>query len=221
MASHLAAQDYLARLQASGLNFPQLGPAELQYAAALGLPPLSSPHHKKSAASKAPASLSRPAAGKDKLPSALAKQLEGRLEVTRSNSTTNTTTTNCKLPTKYPSGLTIQPSVKVNSDKLKSKSNELNYHLKSMDKKAATSSGVKVSSQQSSPSIFTSPLSLASNYDKSSANTISTHSASDSASLTSSSVLRWVLGVGWEDLYDVCLWCDMLPLVTNWKSVDH
>lgn len=25
MASHLAAQDYLARLQASGLNFPQMG----------------------------------------------------------------------------------------------------------------------------------------------------------------------------------------------------
>lgn len=25
MASHLAAQDYLARLQASGLNFPPLG----------------------------------------------------------------------------------------------------------------------------------------------------------------------------------------------------
>nr|CAI5824473.1 unnamed protein product [Callosobruchus analis] len=53
MASHLAAQDYLARLQASGLNFPGLGnPTELQYSA-LGLPsPLTALHNKSSTSSK-------------------------------------------------------------------------------------------------------------------------------------------------------------------------
>ena len=79
-----------------------------------------------------------------------------------------------------------------NNSEKKTKVNDLNY-LKPMDKKTTTSasSGVKVSS--SSPSIFTSPLSLASNYDKSVANTLSTQSSSDSlsgSSLPSSSILR-------------------------------
>jgi hypothetical protein len=80
-----------------------------------------------------------------------------------------------------------------NSSEKKTKVNDLNY-LKPMDKKttASVSSSVKVSSS-SSPSIFTSPLSLASNYDKSVANTLSTQSSSDSisgSSLPSSSILR-------------------------------
>lgn len=56
MASHLAAQDYLARLQASGLNFPGLGNPADPYAA-LGLSSLGG--HHKSKNSKGNSSLSR------------------------------------------------------------------------------------------------------------------------------------------------------------------
>lgn len=56
MASHLAAQDYLARLQASGLNFPGLNPADPY--SALGLQSLSGHHNKPSKNSKSGSSLS-------------------------------------------------------------------------------------------------------------------------------------------------------------------
>ncbi|XP_044265111.1 bromodomain adjacent to zinc finger domain protein 2B-like isoform X8 [Tribolium madens] len=157
MASHLAAQDYLARLQATGLNFPLGSPADLQYAS-LGLPP---PSHHKSKGSKSVAPLPK---AKD--------TLDGRLDA-------NSSMPNSK--PKYPgAGLSIQ-SMKLPSDK-KAKVNDLNY-LKPMDKKTSVSSSAKVTT--SSPSIFTSPLSLASNFDKS-ANTISTQSSSDSGTPTSS-----------------------------------
>ncbi|XP_063919473.1 bromodomain adjacent to zinc finger domain protein 2B-like isoform X4 [Zophobas morio] len=203
MASHLAAQDYLARLQATGLNFPSLGsPADLQYAS-LGLPPHSS-HHKSSKSSKASSTpLSKSKDGKlsspsPTLPSPIPK-LDGRVD--HSSLKANSSMSNSKPPGKYSSppgvaGLSIQASMKLpNNSEKKTKVNDLNY-LKPMDKKTTTSasSGVKVSS--SSPSIFTSPLSLASNYDKSVANTLSTQSSSDSlsgSSLPSSSILSAAL----------------------------
>ncbi|XP_015837092.1 bromodomain adjacent to zinc finger domain protein 2B isoform X4 [Tribolium castaneum] len=158
MASHLAAQDYLARLQATGLNFPLGSPADLQYAS-LGLPPPS--HHKSKGGSKGVPPLHK---AKD--------ALDGRLDATPK---ANSSMPNSK--PKYPgAGLSVQ-SMKLPSDK-KAKVNDLNY-LKPMDKKTSVSSSARVTT--SSPSIFTSPLSLASNFDKS-ANTISTQSSSDSIS---------------------------------------
>jgi hypothetical protein len=198
MASHLAAQDYLARLQATGLNFPSLGsPADLQYAS-LGLPPHSSSHHKSSKNSKGASSTSLSKSKDNKLPSpSPLPKLDGRLD--HPTVKANSSMSNSKSSGKYSSssgvsGLTIQPSMKLpNSSEKKTKVNDINY-LKPMDKKttASVSSSVKVSSS-SSPSIFTSPLSLASNYDKSVANTLSTQSSSDSisgSSLPSSSILR-------------------------------
>ncbi|RZC05013.1 bromodomain adjacent to zinc finger domain protein 2B, partial [Asbolus verrucosus] len=199
MASHLAAQDYLARLQATGLNFPSLGtPADLQYAS-LGLPPHSSSHHKSSKNSKGGSSTPLPKSKDSKLPSpslsSSLPKLDGRLDhpaVKTNSSMPNSNKSSGKYPSGV-SGLTIQPSMKLpNSSEKKTKVNDINY-LKPMDKKTTTSasSGVKVS-QTSSPSIFTSPLSLASNYDKSVANTLSTQSSSDSisgSSLPSSSIL--------------------------------
>jgi hypothetical protein len=197
MASHLAAQDYLARLQATGLNFPSLGsPADLQYAS-LGLPPHSSSHHKSSKNSKGASSTSLSKSKDNKLPSpSPLPKLDGRLD--HPTVKANSSMSNSKSSGKYSSssgvsGLTIQPSMKLpNSSEKKTKVNDINY-LKPMDKKttASVSSSVKVSSS-SSPSIFTSPLSLASNYDKSVANTLSTQSSSDSisgSSLPSSSIL--------------------------------
>ncbi|KAK9720743.1 hypothetical protein QE152_g21907 [Popillia japonica] len=57
MASHLAAQDYLARLQASGLNFPGLGNPADPYSS-LGLTALAGSHHKTTKTSKSSASSS-------------------------------------------------------------------------------------------------------------------------------------------------------------------
>lgn len=66
MASHLAAQDYLARLQASGLNFPMGGPDPY---AALGLSSLASmqQHNKsKGSSSKSNARSGSSSGNKDK-----------------------------------------------------------------------------------------------------------------------------------------------------------
>lgn len=159
MASHLAAQDYLARLQATGLNFPSLGsPADLPAYASLGLPPPS--HHKKNVKGGVAPPIAKP---KDKLDGASMNNAKSKYAAP---------------------GLSIQPTLKP-SDK-KPKVNDLNY-LKPMDKKTSVSSSARVTT--SSPSIFTSPLSLASSL--SATNTQCTQSASDSISGTpATSILR-------------------------------
>nr|XP_023030372.1 bromodomain adjacent to zinc finger domain protein 2B-like isoform X3 [Leptinotarsa decemlineata] len=192
MASHLAAQDYIARLQASGLNFPALGnPSDLQYSA-LGLPPLGG-HHKSSKGSSkggsSAASMSRSqnhsksASSSHHLQSmqAAASKLDHSMKTSsasRSSSQIN--------PSKYSSsvpGLTIQPAVKMQQDKQhhhhhhhqqqqqrktsSSGGNDSNYKSGS---KGSGSSAQSVSTAVSSPgikesqapSIFTSPLSLVS-----------------------------------------------------------
>lgn len=190
MASHLAAQDYLARCQASGLNFASLGnPADLQYSS-LGLHTLAS-HHK---ATKNPKSSKGSA--KDKLSAAaLSAQAGAKLDmktsVSMSNSKAYTSNNNSSKYTSS-SGLTIQPSMQgACGDKKSSKMSDLSY-LKSLEKikSSGASCSVKSSSQQSG-SIFTSPLSLASNSDKSNVSTHTTQSSVNSsvASLPSS-ILR-------------------------------
>lgn len=87
MASQLAAQDYIARLQASGLNFPTLNPADPY--GSLGLPSLSS-HHKSSSKSSSKnsssSSLSKSSGGSKGKTSATAlslqagAKLDGRLD---------------------------------------------------------------------------------------------------------------------------------------------
>lgn len=205
MASHLAAQDYLARLQASGLSFPSLGnPADLPYST-LGLPSLAS-HHKSSKNSKSSLSRSQSNSKSSSHLSSSSVKLDGRLDQssakpnismsgTRGSSSTSQSSHNSQ---KYSSGLTIQPSMKLPStnssgDKHRQKVNDLNY-LNKLDKPKCTgvSSSAKVSCP--SPSIFTSPLSLASNSDKGSgiSTSNSSHNSVNSSNIASlpSSILR-------------------------------
>ncbi|KAJ8924293.1 hypothetical protein NQ315_007086 [Exocentrus adspersus] len=199
MASHLAAQDYLARLQASGLNFPSLGNPADPYST-LGLPSLSG-HHKSSKNSKG--SLKSHSNSKSSHLSSV--KLDGRLDSgslkpgvsmssTRSSSSSSQSPHNAH---KYSSpSLTIQPSMKLpGGDKHRQKVNDLNY-LNKLDKPKCTSvsSSVKVSSP--SPSIFTSPLSLASNQEKGGGiSTNSSHNSVNSSNIASlpSSILSAAL----------------------------
>ncbi|CAH0551752.1 unnamed protein product [Brassicogethes aeneus] len=192
MASHLAAQDYLARLQASGLNFPSLGnPSDLQYAS-LGLPSLS---HMKSSSKNSKSSTYRSSHSKDKHSSSSSSmsKLDGRIEQSLKSSMHNSKSSGSS---KYSSnsGLTIQPSMKLpgsNGDRSKSSKRDDMGYLKHMDKPkvSSASTGVKVSSQPA-PSIFTSPLTLASNPEKASANNTSQNSVnSPSAASLSTSIL--------------------------------
>ncbi|XP_049817838.1 bromodomain adjacent to zinc finger domain protein 2B isoform X4 [Aethina tumida] len=189
MASHLAAQDYLARLQASGMNFPSLGnPSDLQYSS-LGLPSLSS-HHKSSKNSKS-SSLSRSQGhSKDKLASM--SKVDSRIEQSLKATSVQNSKSGGSGSQKYSnSGLSIQPSMKLPSSnasgdrKQSSKNSDLSY-MKHLDKpkSSSASSGVKVSSQPA-PSIFTSPLTLASNSDKNSPNSNSTQNSVNSSSIAS------------------------------------
>lgn len=192
MASHLAAQDYLARFQASGLNFASLGnPADLQYSS-LGMHTLGS-HHKSSKNTKSSAKGS----SKDKLSAAaLSAQAGSKLDVKTSVSMSNSkayTSNNNSSKYTSSSGLTIQPSMPgACGDKKSSKMSDLSY-LKSLEKIkcSGASSSVKSTSQQPGSCIFTSPLSLASNSDKSNVSTHTTQSSLNSsvASLPSS-ILR-------------------------------
>lgn len=206
MASHLAAQDYLARLQASGLSFPSLSnPADLPYSS-LGLSSLSGYHKPPKNLKGSSSSLSKSQGGSGSKKSVSSHNLssniktDGRLDQQPSIRTsspmsyckTSTSTTNAS---KYSSStnLTIQPSMKLpstssnascNSDRKTPKANDLNY-LKPTDK--AKSSSPKVSQPVSS--IFTNPLSLASNLEKNSVNTTTSVNSSISSSLPTS-ILR-------------------------------
>lgn len=90
MASHLAAQDYLARLQASGLNFPMGGPADPY--AALGLPSLASMQQHKSKGSSSK-SMSRSGSGagngKDKIASSALGSSSGSMKMDHHNAKMN------------------------------------------------------------------------------------------------------------------------------------
>ncbi|XP_018573491.1 bromodomain adjacent to zinc finger domain protein 2B isoform X3 [Anoplophora glabripennis] len=206
MASHLAAQDYLARLQASGLNFPSLGnPADLQYPS-LGLPSLTS-LHKSSKNSKSSLSRSQSNSKSSSHLSSSSAKLDGRLDsgnikpnISMSSTRATSSSQSSHNSHKYSSSsLTIQPSMKLpstnsSSEKHRQKVNDLNY-LNKLDRPKCTSvssSSAKVSSP--SPSIFTSPLSLASNPDKGSgvSTSNSSHNSVNSSNIASlpSSILR-------------------------------
>ncbi|KAG5873345.1 hypothetical protein JTB14_032317 [Gonioctena quinquepunctata] len=185
MASHLAAQDYLARLQASGLNFPSLGnPADLQYSA-LGLPSHTA-HHKssKSSSKSGPSSSTSRSQNHSKSSShhlhnlhAVASKLDHSMKT--SPSMTSSRSSSHSNPSKYSSsvpGLTIQPAMKMQDkhhqqQQQRTKSSamlsEMNYSNKGGSKGTGSSSSPSVSSpgiKDSPPSsIFTSPLSLVSN----------------------------------------------------------
>ncbi|CAH1966841.1 unnamed protein product [Acanthoscelides obtectus] len=188
MASHLAAQDYLARLQASGLNFPGLGnPAELQYSA-LGLPsPLASLHNKSSSSSKGgkgsalSSSLSRSSSNsKSSLTSHSSKSdVNGRSSSDKGSHRPPTSSPQLKYGAPSVPGLTIQPAqaVSVGERQRGQKGGEAAYSpvssgaavpqattpVKSKTNTSNNSSGGTVKVSSPSPSIFTSPLSLASN----------------------------------------------------------
>lgn len=215
MASHLAAQDYLARLQASGLNFPSLSnPADLPYSP-LGLSSLSGYHksskNSKSLSSSSSLPKSQPGSSSTKvkattsahtLPSNV--KTDGRLDQpsirTSSPMPYSKTTTSSTNASKYSSSpnLTIQPSMKLpstssntnnnnnnNSDRKTPKTNDLNY-LKSVEKPKNPSPKVS----QPVTSIFTNPLSLASNLEKSSTSTTTTSVNSSISSGLPTSILR-------------------------------
>ncbi|VEN44391.1 unnamed protein product [Callosobruchus maculatus] len=201
MASHLAAQDYLARLQASGLNFPGLGnPAELQYSA-LGLPsPLTALHNKSSSSKGAKgsalsSSLSRSASNsKSSLGSSShsashssKSDVNGRSSGVEKGGAhrppTSSPSSHQQLKYGAPSvpGLTIQPAqaVSVGERQRGQKGGEAPYSpvssahsgavsqattpVKNKANTSNNSSGGTVKVSSPSPSIFTSPLSLASN----------------------------------------------------------
>ncbi|CAG9766317.1 unnamed protein product [Ceutorhynchus assimilis] len=195
MASHLAAQDYLARLQATGLNFPMGGPSDPY--SALGLPSLASMQQqhsgKKGSSSK---TTSRGGNGKDKSSSM------GLMKMDHHNAKMNSgmgmsKSSNNSLKYSSSTGLTIQPSVKMSSSSANSSStntsssrkhpvtSDLSYLSKLDNNKQKISSSSSSSSSGSasvkpsleSPSIFTNPLSLASNQDKSGTVTSSMNSA--------------------------------------------
>lgn len=196
MASHLAAQDYLARFQASGMNFPSLSnTADLQYPS-LGLHSLSS-HHKSSRSSKSSSSLSK-GQGNTKDKASPNNSYSGDKR-DRSKSPSMPNSKPYLSNSKYEAALSVQSSMKqpVNSNspgpidnKSSGKINDLGC---SKDKaKSSSSSGSVKSGGQSVSSIFTSPLSLASNTDKGSASVSTTQSIANCsvAALPSSSILR-------------------------------
>ncbi|XP_030764884.1 bromodomain adjacent to zinc finger domain protein 2B-like isoform X3 [Sitophilus oryzae] len=219
MASHLAAQDYLARLQASGLNFPMGGPADPY--AALGLPSLTGGGHHKS---KSPSKSSRSSSNnKDKMAAAAAAASMGssgsmKMDHHKLNSSISMSKTSSNNSLKYssPSGLTIQPSVKlpgtnssVSDSKSRKHSSDLSY-LTKLDVKQKTSSAsvstppapITSSSTISSvtttscvkppadsPSIYSNPMSLASNQDKGAMSILNSNSSHNSVVNSSSSGL--------------------------------
>ncbi|XP_044739668.1 uncharacterized protein LOC123301018 isoform X4 [Chrysoperla carnea] len=207
MASHLAAQDYLARLQASGLNFPSLGNPDLGYPG-LGLPSLSHSHKKSS--SKSSNSLKNSgSSSKPKNSSATSLSLQAGAKLDPSN-LSYTSKTGQKL---NPS-LTIQPTTKSSSltpkniGKSLSKNDKNSYGKPSssssssvpMSSSMSKSSGGSMTSmglvtskvppqgQPVSSSIFTSPLSLATasntGNDKLSGSTLTTQSLVNSSIAT-------------------------------------
>ncbi|KAF5304691.1 hypothetical protein FQA39_LY09468 [Lamprigera yunnana] len=199
MASHLAAQDYLARIQATGLNFPGLSsPADLPYSS-LGLSSLSgyqksSKNAKNFNASSLPKSQQGSSGSKTKsaVSSHSSTKHDGSSVRTSSPMSYCKTTTSSTNAGKYCSGasLTIQPSMKLpptssnstgtgNTDRRTPKINDLNY--------AKTDKPKNLSPKLSQPvsSIFTNPLSLANNVERNIVNTSTATTTSDTSTITS------------------------------------
>ncbi|XP_060523165.1 uncharacterized protein LOC132700053 isoform X3 [Cylas formicarius] len=174
MASHLAAQDYLARLQASGLNFPMGNPADPY--SALGISSLAT-HHKSSKNSKSLSSRSGSNSAREKVStSSTGAHNSHKLNSTLTSSSKSSSSSNAALKYSSPSGLTIQPSIKLPATNAvgggeksrKSGSAELSYlnKLESKQKNSVSGGGASAKPSSPSPSIFTNPLSLVSNAEK-------------------------------------------------------
>lgn len=225
MASHLAAQDYLARLQASGLNFPGLGNPTDPYSS-LGLTALASGHHKSSKNSKSSTSSSsslpkQQSQGGGNLSSKEksvhnAQQSGGHGGKSGSdsrhdlNAKTSSPMPNSKgsasTNPKYSnvSGLTIQPSIsntKLTNSSYNAANTSSNEHKKGTPKNSSNNdigymknAVDKPRSTPPSTSIFTNPLSMASNIEKSSviSNTSASPPPTSSSTVPSlpSSILR-------------------------------
>ena len=210
MASHLAAQDYLARLQASGLNFPGLAGAADPYSS-LGLSSLNAHHSKPSKTSKS-SNASSASSSSSSLPKSQ-QSSHAREKGFPSSSSLNShggaagksgqnpkSSSGSPMPnskgtagssSKYSGGLTIQAagmklpshgcSSGANGDKKSNKANEQNF-LKGLEKSKGCSA--------SSPSIFTSPLSMASNVESSGIITSTQSTMNNVVPSLSSSILR-------------------------------
>ncbi|KAK9884034.1 hypothetical protein WA026_004967 [Henosepilachna vigintioctopunctata] len=188
MASHLAAQDYLARLQASGLNFPSLADP---YASLGGMPSLSgSAHHGQGKLKNSKGSSKSHPSSKDKA-SPFSHQQQQSLSSSSPSlshkispcSVSSSGKMSSSSASKYSSSLTIQPAHAMKmQEKKNSKSSSLNdmsYSMKQLEKiknsanianvnsSSSGAIGSKLSSQTSSSSIFTSPLSMVSSSDRS------------------------------------------------------
>nr|XP_022921301.1 bromodomain adjacent to zinc finger domain protein 2B isoform X3 [Onthophagus taurus] len=192
MASHLAAQDYLARLQASGLSFPGLGNLSDPYAA-LGLPSLGS-HHKSSKNSKSSSSSSLPklqqggssVSSKEKLSNSVSNKPDVNRKssspMPNSKGSLSSTTSSQKYSSsmKLPASLvasTVSATSTTSSASNGEKKTKIDGYGKSPLEKPKNS-------PSPSSSIFTNPLSMASN-DKVMANAPTPPPSTSSSALPS------------------------------------
>lgn len=214
MASHLAAQDYLARFQASGMNFPSLSnAADLQYPS-LGLHSLTAAHHKLSRSSSKSGgggggggSSSSSLSKKDK--NSIQNSLFSSSDKDRSKSpsvsnssksylsnnkyeTTLSVLSNMRPPSDCSSpGLGDNKTMKTTSTTATSSTSDLVYSKDTKIKSCSSSTSSVKSGSQSVSSIFTSPLSLASNNNTSaSASTTQSTVNCSVAALPAPSILR-------------------------------
>ncbi|XP_019757986.2 bromodomain adjacent to zinc finger domain protein 2B isoform X3 [Dendroctonus ponderosae] len=174
MASHFAAQDYLARLQATGLNFPMGAPADPY--AAIGLPSMASlqPHKTKGAASKSISRSSSGGSSKDKMSSPPGTSAGTKMD--HHNSKMNKPSNNLKYSSS--TGLTIQPSLKMSASansagsersRKSSSGSDLSY-LNKLDGKQKNSGSASAKSSLDVPtSIYSSTMNMSSGQDKSGA----------------------------------------------------
>ncbi|XP_076268643.1 bromodomain adjacent to zinc finger domain 2B toutatis isoform X4 [Rhynchophorus ferrugineus] len=203
MASHLAAQDYLARLQASGLNFPMGAPSDPY--SALGLPALGGHHKSKNTGKSSRSSGSN----KDKLASSGSQKMDHHNTKSNSSISMSKTSSNSSLKYSSSSGLTIQPTVKVPStnssssvsDKSRKSSSDLSY-LNKLENKQKTSAPTSVKPSLDSPSLYSSPITLASNQEKSGISILSSNSSQNSVNSSSSGLPSSILSAALEGSSD-------------------
>lgn len=186
MASHLAAQDYLARLQASGLNFPSL--ADPYASLATGLPSslTGSSHHGQGKSKNSRGSKSH---GNAKDKSSPFSHQQQRSSSSPSLKVNSSPAPGSGKPSKNSPSLSIQPSsssMRYQQDKKAGKSsssssasvlNDMTYNLKQLEKLKNSGNNVSISSGssdalggkmslQTSSSIFNSPMNMVSVSDK-------------------------------------------------------
>lgn len=209
MASHLAAQDYLARFQASGMNFPSLSnAADLQYPS-LGLHSLTAAHHKLSRSSSKGGGGSSSSSLSKKDKNSIQNSLFSSSDKDRSKSpsvsnssksylsnnkyeTTLSVLSNMRPPSDCSSpGLGDNKTMKTTSTTATSSTSDLVYSKDTKIKSCSSSTSSVKSGSQSVSSIFTSPLSLASNNNTSaSASTTQSTVNCSVAALPAPSILR-------------------------------